>query len=129
MNPASLCHQQLGFEDIPPLETVAEMDRLDRLAVRPFARQHQGGCSESHHDHPPLTGLFLLLVGAVLTPRQRTVAASLRIMGRSGHRDYARYHEVLNRAVWSFRARWPASCWCSCSSTGRWCRPLVFNID
>ena len=45
----------------------------------------------------------LLLVGAVLTPGQRTVAAALRVMGRSGHRDYARYHEVLNRAVWSSR--------------------------
>ena len=43
--------------------------------------------------------VFLLLVGAVLTPRQRTVAATLRVMGRSGHCDYARYHEVLNRAV------------------------------
>ena len=41
----------------------------------------------------------LLLVGAVLTPGQRTVAAALRVMGRSNHRDYARYHEVLNRAV------------------------------
>ena len=45
----------------------------------------------------------LLLVGAVLTPGQRTVAAALRVMGRSGHRDYARYHEVLNRVVWSSR--------------------------
>ena len=45
----------------------------------------------------------LLLVGAVLTPGQRTVAAALRVMGRSNHRDYARYHEVLNRAVWSSR--------------------------
>ena len=43
----------------------------------------------------------LLLVGAILTPGQRTVAAALRVMGRSDQRDYARYHEVLNRAVWS----------------------------
>ena len=42
----------------------------------------------------------LLLVGAILTPGQRTVAAALRVMGRSDHRDYARYYEVLNRAVW-----------------------------
>ena len=27
--------------------------------------------------------------------------AALRVMGRSGQQDYARYHEVLNRAVWS----------------------------
>ena len=42
----------------------------------------------------------LLLVGAVLTPGQRTVVAALRVMGRSGHRDYARYHEALNRAMY-----------------------------
>ena len=41
----------------------------------------------------------LLLVGTILTPGQRTVAAALRVMGRSDQRDYARYHEVLNRAV------------------------------
>ena len=45
----------------------------------------------------------LLLVGAILTPGQRTVAAALRVMGRGDQRDYARYHEVLNRAVWSSR--------------------------
>ena len=45
----------------------------------------------------------LLLVGAILTPGQRTVAAALRVMGRRDQRDYARYHEVLNRAVWSSR--------------------------
>ena len=43
----------------------------------------------------------MLLIGAILTPGQRTVAAALRVMGRSDQRDYARYHEVLNRAVWS----------------------------
>jgi len=43
----------------------------------------------------------LLLVGAVLATGQRTVAAALRVMGRSDQRDYARYHGVLNRAVWS----------------------------
>ena len=31
----------------------------------------------------------LLLVGAILTPGQRTVAAALRVMGRSDQRDYA----------------------------------------
>ena len=55
----------------------------------------------------PFATLFtsptLLLVGAILTPGQRTVAAALRVMGRSDQRDYARYHEVLNRAVWSSR--------------------------
>ena len=45
----------------------------------------------------------LLLVGAILTTGQRTVAATLRVMGRSDAGDFARYHEVLNRAVWSPR--------------------------
>ena len=45
----------------------------------------------------------LLLVGAILATGQRTVAAALRVMGRSHQDDYARYHEVLNRAVWSSR--------------------------
>ncbi len=45
----------------------------------------------------------MLLVGAILTPGQRTVAAALRVMGLSDQRDYARYQEVLNRAVWSSR--------------------------
>ena len=50
----------------------------------------------------------LLLVGAILAPGQRTVAAALRVMGRSNmgrsnQDDYARYHEVLNRGVWSPR--------------------------
>ena len=40
----------------------------------------------------------VLLVGAILTPGQRTVAAALRVMGLSGDRNYARYHHVLNRA-------------------------------
>ena len=45
----------------------------------------------------------LLLVGAILTPGQRIVAATLRVMTRSDAGDFARYHEVLDRAVWSSR--------------------------
>ena len=47
----------------------------------------------------------LLLVSAILTPGQPTVAAALRVMGLSDDRNYARYHEVLNRAVWSSSRR------------------------
>ena len=43
----------------------------------------------------------VLLVGAVLAPGRRTVASVLRVMGLSGDPNYARYHHVLNRAVWS----------------------------
>lgn len=44
-----------------------------------------------------------LLAGTILTTGQTTVAAALRVMGRSDQGDFPRYHEVLNRAVWSPR--------------------------
>ena len=38
-------------------------------------------------------GAQILLVGAILAPGQRTVAAALRVMGLSDDRNYARYHQ------------------------------------
>ena len=43
----------------------------------------------------------LLLVGAILAPRKRTVTSALRVMGLSDDAGFAKYHHVLNRAVWS----------------------------
>src|SRR3954471_19933331 len=43
----------------------------------------------------------VLVVGAILTPGRRTVAAVLRVMGLSDERQYQNYHRVLNRACWS----------------------------
>jgi hypothetical protein len=43
----------------------------------------------------------VLLVGAILAPAQRTVAAALRVTGRAQMRQFHRYHRVLSRAVWS----------------------------
>ena len=45
----------------------------------------------------------ILLVGVILAPSQRTVASALPVMGLSDDRNYARYHQVLNQAVWSPR--------------------------
>ncbi|HEX3275412.1 MAG TPA: transposase [Gemmatimonadales bacterium] len=45
----------------------------------------------------------VLVVGAILTPGQRTVAAVLRVMGLSDERQFQNYHRVLNRARWSSR--------------------------
>jgi hypothetical protein len=45
----------------------------------------------------------VLVIGGILTPGQRTVAAVLRVMGLSGERQYQNYHRVLNRARWSSR--------------------------
>jgi hypothetical protein len=45
----------------------------------------------------------VLVVGAMLTPGQRTVVAVLRVMGLSDERQFQNYHRVLNRACWSSR--------------------------
>ncbi len=42
-----------------------------------------------------------MVVGALLATGKRTVSSILRVLGRAQDNDYARYHEVLNRAVWS----------------------------
>src|SRR3954454_3269544 len=45
----------------------------------------------------------VLVVGAILTPGQRTVAAVLRVMGLGDERQFQNYHRVLSRARWSSR--------------------------
>src|SRR5919112_899600 len=45
----------------------------------------------------------VLVIGAILTPGQWTVAAVLRVMGLSDERQFQNYHRVLNRARWSSR--------------------------
>jgi len=42
-----------------------------------------------------------LLIGAILTPGQRTITAALRILGLDAERHFQNYHRVLNRAQWS----------------------------
>src|SRR6266516_2419631 len=46
----------------------------------------------------------VLLIGAILTPGQRTVTAALRVMGLSDEAQFQNYHRVLNRDRWSSRA-------------------------
>jgi hypothetical protein len=48
-----------------------------------------------------------LLVGAILAPGPRTVAAALRALGLQEDRAFENYHRVLNRARWSSRALSP----------------------
>ena len=71
----------------------------------------------------------LLLIGAILTPGQRTVASALRVMGRSSQRDYARYHEVFNRAVWSSRELARVLLLLLLQHLDRGDGPLIFGID
>jgi hypothetical protein len=40
----------------------------------------------------------LLMVGAILAPGKRTVAAALRVMGKGDGSEFQTYHRVLNRA-------------------------------
>ena len=84
---------------------------------------------ETLFSNPTWRKAQLLLVGAILTPGQRTVAAVLRVMGRSNHRDYARYHEVLNRAVWSSRQAARILLLLLLQYLDRGDGPLVFGID
>ncbi len=71
----------------------------------------------------------VLLIGAILTPGQRTVAAALRVMGLSDDQNYARYHEVLNRAVWSSREAARILLVLLLQHLDRGDGPLVFGID
>ena len=43
----------------------------------------------------------VLLVGAILAPRKRTVTSALRVMGLADDAHFQNYHRVLNRARWS----------------------------
>ena len=79
--------------------------------------------------NPTWQKVQLLLVGTILTPGQRTVAAALRVMGRSDQRDYARYHEVLNRAVWSSRQVARVLLVLLLQSLDHGDGPLIFGID
>ena len=51
---------------------------------------------------------LVLIVGAILTPGRRTVAAALRVMGLQQDPRFTNYHRVLNRSRWS--SRWMARC-------------------
>jgi hypothetical protein len=46
----------------------------------------------------------VLVIGALLTPGQRTITAILSVMGLRQSRHFQNYHRVLNRARWSSRA-------------------------
>ena len=45
----------------------------------------------------------VLLIGAILAPGERTVAAILRVIGYADEKQFQNYHRVLNRATWSSR--------------------------
>ena len=71
----------------------------------------------------------LLLGGAILATGQRTVAAALRVMGRSNADDYVRSHEVLTQAVWSSSAAARILPLLLLQYLNHGDGPLVFGID
>jgi hypothetical protein len=58
---------------------------------------------ESVFTKPSWQTAKVLLIGAILAPGQRTVAAILRVMGLSHDKHFQTYHRLLNRAQWSSR--------------------------
>jgi len=62
--------------------------------LRSFARLFSGRIWEH---------VQVLLVGAILSPAERTVSAALRAVGLSGEKHFQNYHRVLSRAIWSSR--------------------------
>ena len=71
----------------------------------------------------------VLLVGAVLATRKRTVTSALRVMGLSDEPGFARYHHVLNRAVWSPLRLSRVLLLLLVEHLGQGDGPLVFGID
>lgn len=52
---------------------------------------------------PTWRRVLVLLIGAVLSPGRRTVAAALRVTGLDQDPCFTNYHRVLNRGRWSSR--------------------------
>jgi hypothetical protein len=75
------------------------------------------------------TKVQLLLVGAVLSPGQRTVTAALRVLGLSQETGFAKYHHVLNRARWSPLALSKVLLFLLLRHLDAGQGPLVFGID
>ena len=71
----------------------------------------------------------VLLVGAVLATRKRTVTSALRAMGLSDEPGFARYHHVLSRAVWSSLQLSRVLLLLLVEHLGQGDGPLVFGID
>ena len=71
----------------------------------------------------------VLLVGAVLAPRKRTVTSALGVMGLSDDDGFAKYHHVLNRATWSSLRLSRVLLLLLIQRFDRGVGPLVFGID
>ncbi len=71
----------------------------------------------------------ILLVGAILAPGKRTVTSALRAVGLAKEPGFSKYHQVLNRAVWSSRRASQVLLTLLLEVLAQGCGPLVFGID
>ncbi len=58
------------------------------------------GCFAPLFTQPTFSNARRLVIGALLSPGRRTVAAALRISGLEALRTFQNYHRVLSRARW-----------------------------
>ena len=65
-----------------------------------------GNLCETLFESDLETRAKILLIGAILSPSERTVTAALRVTGLSLEMHFQNYYRVLNRAKWS---SWEAS--------------------
>lgn len=71
----------------------------------------------------------VLLVGTILAPGKRTVTSALRAVGLANEPGYSKYHQVLNRAVWSSRRASQVLLTLLLEVLARGSGPLIFGID
>ncbi len=73
----------------------------------------------------------VLVVGALLCVRVRTVAAALRVVGLNQQQRFEAYHRVLNRATWSARQAGSVllGLLVACFADQHQHEPLVFGLD
>jgi hypothetical protein len=71
----------------------------------------------------------VLIIGTILTPGKRTVSAALRVMGLKEDGNFAKYHHLLNRSVWSPLAVAQALLLLLIRTFCTSSEPLVFGID
>ena len=72
---------------------------------------------------------MVLVVGAILAPGRRTVAAALRVAGLAREQTYHKYHRVLSRARWSARQGSRVLLAKLVETFAPGSGPLVFGID
>ena len=71
----------------------------------------------------------VLLFGTILAPGKRTVSSALRVMGLGRETSFAKYHHVLNRAVWSPLKVGQVLLNLLLKHLDKGDKPLVFGID